>query len=208
MKSKIPVPTVERLTILCTILDKLESDGVMNVSSSELGEITGVQPNTIRKDINFIGQPGAEAGYNVKTLKNTIEVGLGLQTHRKACIVGLGDLGSTILNFSGFLGSNIKIEAGFDSNINRLETFKTDIPLFPAYRIEEIVRNMQIELGVLTVSPASAQSVTEKLIQGGIKGILNFTPVVIKTNNSDVSVRNIHMLEEFRILSALISHEA
>jgi len=207
MKTKIPVPTVERLTILCTILDKLENDGVTNVSSSELGKMTGVQPNTIRKDINFIGQPGAEAGYSVKLLKSTIELGLGLQLHRKACIVGLGDLGATILNFSGFLGSNIKIEAGFDSSINRLETFRTDIPLFPAYRIEEIVKNMQIEIGVLTVSPSAAQAVTEKLIQGGIKGILNFTPVVIKTNNTNIAVRNIHMLEEFRILSALISHE-
>jgi len=207
MKAKIPVRTIERLTILCTILEKLDKDGVGHISSSELGIITGVQPNTIRKDINYIGQPGAEVGYNVKTLKDTIESGLGLKTHRKTCIVGLGELGATIINLPGFLGSNIKIEAAFDSSINRLETFDTNIPLFPAYRIEEIVRDMQIELGVLTVPPSAAQNVAEKLIHGGIKGILNFTPVVINVDDSKIAVRNIHMLEEFKILSALISFE-
>jgi len=207
MKNKIPVPTIERLTILCTILDRLEKDGITSISSSELSKITGVQANTIRKDINYIGQPGAEAGYNIKTLKSTIELGLGLHIGRKACIVGLGDLGGVILNLTDFLGSNIKIEVGFDSSINRLETFKTDIPLYPAYRIEEIVNNKQIELGVITVPPSAAQAVADRLIKGGVKGILNFTPVVIKSSNPDVSIRNIHMLEEFKILSALISFE-
>lgn len=205
MKAKIPVKTIERLTILCTILDKLDKDGVEHVSSSELGIITGVQPNTIRKDINYLGQPGAEVGYNVRTLKDTIETGLGLKTLRKACIIGLGDLGATILNLPGFLGSNIKIEAAFDSSINRLETFNTNVPLFPAYRIEEMVKSMNIELGVLTVPPSAAQNVAERLIHGGIKGILNFTPVVINAGDSKISVRNIHMLEEFKILSALIA---
>jgi AT-rich DNA-binding protein len=207
MKAKIPVKTIERLTILCTILEKLDKDGVEHISSSELGIITGVQPNTIRKDINFIGQPGAEVGYHVKTLKDTIELGLGLKTHRKTCIVGLGDLGATILNLPGFLGSNIKIEVAFDSNINRLETFDAKIPLFPAYRIEEIAKSMNIELGVLTVPPSAAQNVAERLINGGVKGILNFTPVVLNVGASNIAVRNVHMLEEFKILSALISLE-
>lgn len=207
MKSNIPIPSVERLSILYTILERFEMENKTTVSSAELGQIMGVQPNTLRKDISHLGQPGKEAGYNVATLKTTIESGLGINIKRKACIVGLGQLGSAIINFPGFIGTNITIEAGFDSNINKLETFSTEIPLYPAYRIEEIVKYKQIDLGILAVPPSVAQLTADRMIKGGIKGILNLTPVVIKTEDASICVRNIHILEEIRILSAMIPSE-
>lgn len=207
MKSKISTPAIERLSILCTVLERLEKDGKTVVSSAELGRIMNVQPHTLRKDINFFGQTGGETGYNISTLKGIIKKGLGFDIPRKACIVGLGRLGSAIMNFSGFIGSNIKIEAGFDSNINRIETLITDIPLFPAYEIPEVVKSKNIELGVIAVPPSSAQITADRLIQGGIKGIINFAPVIIQSSNPNVVVREFYVLEEFRILSALIEQK-
>lgn len=205
MKSNIPIPSIERLSILYTILERCEKEGKAMVSSSELGKIMNVQAHTIRKDISFLGQAGGEAGYNVLTLKNTIKKGLGFDIPRKACIVGLGRLGAAVMSFPGFLDSNIKIVAGFDSNINLIETFKTDIPLYPAYNIPEIVKEKNIELGVITVPASSAQLTADRLIEGNIKGIINFAPVIIKSSKLNISIRNLHVLEEFRILSALIS---
>jgi redox-sensing transcriptional repressor len=205
MKLKISAPAIERLSILYSILEDFEKSKKTLVSSAELGRLMNIQPHTIRKDINFLGQAGGEAGYNVSILKNIIKQSLGFDVPRNACIVGLGRLGSAIMNFSGFLGSNIKIAAGFDSSINRIETFVCDIPLFPAYEIPEIVKSKNIELGVIAVPPTSAQMTADRLIDGGVKGIINFAPVTIKVNTPEIVVRNFYVLEEFRILSALIS---
>jgi redox-sensing transcriptional repressor len=202
---KISVPAIERLSILYTMLERLEKSGRTVVTSSELGRIMNVPAHTIRKDINFLGQTGREEGYNVSALKDIIGKELGFGKPRKACIVGLGRLGCAIINFAGFLDSNIKIEAGFDSNINRIETLETDIPLFPACDIVDIVKDKNIELGVITVPPASAQATADRLIHGGVKGILNFAPVILKVEKPGIEVRNFYVLEEFRILSALIS---
>ena len=204
MKHKTSVPAIERLSILYTIPEQFEKSGKTIVTSATLGKIMNVPPHTIRKDINSFGQTGGEAGYNVLTLKNIIKKELRFDVARKACIVGLGRLGFAIMNFTGFLDSNIKIEAGFDSNINRIETLATDIPLFPAYDIPNIVKNKNIELGVITVPPSSAQITADRLIQGGVRGILNFAPVIIQVTEPNIEVRNFYVLEEFRILSALI----
>ncbi|MCX7842396.1 MAG: redox-sensing transcriptional repressor Rex [Clostridia bacterium] len=204
MKQSIPLPVLERLSILYTVLERLEKEGRTAVSSAELGRIMNVTPHTIRKDINYFGQAGSESGYSVSTLRNTLEKGLRFDVSRKACIVGLGRMGLALMNFSGFKDSNIRIEAGFDSNINRLETLKTDIELYPAYEIPEVVKRKSIELGVITVPPEAAQQTADKLIQGGIKGIINFAPVIIQCDNPAIAIRNFYVLEEFRILSALI----
>ncbi len=205
MRQDIPIPAIERLSILYTVLERLEKEERTTVSSKELGRIMNVPPHTIRKDINYFGQTGTENGYNVLALKSTIESRLHFDNPRKACIVGLGRMGNAIMNFSGFLDSNIKIVAGFDSNINRLETLVTDIPLHPAYAIPEVVKSKGIELGVITVPPSSAQLTADRLIQGGIKGIINFAPVILNGDSPHIEIRNFYILEEFRILSALIS---
>ncbi len=174
-------------------------------SSFRLGEIMGITSHTIRKDISRLGQAGDENGYNIGLLKELIKKGLGFDKVRKACIAGLGRLGSAILNSGSFPGQQIRIAAGFDSNINRLETFSTDIPLFPAVKIPDIVRRDAIELGIITVPAASAQLTAERLIEGGVKGILNFAPVVIQNTAPDVFIRNFHVLDELRMLSVLVN---
>jgi redox-sensing transcriptional repressor len=205
MSAGIPIPTVERLAITHTLLERLLKSGKQTVSSSELGKLMGVPSHTIRKDISYLGQAGGETGYNISVLMSMFEQGLGFNIRRKACIVGLGRLGTSIMDYTGFAGSNIRIEVGFDSNINRIETMKTDIPLYPAYRIPEIVRRQGIEIGVIAVPVNAAELTAKRLIEGGIKGIINFAPVIIKCDSDDIVIRNVHLLEEFRIVSALIS---
>ncbi len=207
MKNTIPLPAIERLSILHTVLDRLDKEGSDTVSSSRLGELTNVQPHTIRKDINYLGQTGGEKGYNVKNLTDKIERGLGFDICRKACIVGLGRLGSAIMDFSGFAGSSIEIVAGFDSSINRIETITSDIPLYPAYEITDIVKNMDIELGIIAVPPSAANQTAKRLIEGGIKGIINFAPAIIQIDDPKIKIRNMYVLGELRILSALISRQ-
>ena len=202
----IPEPSVIRLCLMYRFLEKLDASSVKTVFSSDIGENLGVTAHTVRKDISFLGEIGnTAAGYDVAKLKNHIYRHLGLDKKRFACIVGLGRLGKSLLNYEQFLDGEYKLIAGFDSDINTLEMTKTSISLYPSYRIEELVRDLKIELAVIAVPSTSAQDVADRLISGGVKGIINFAPVIVKSQSGDVVIRNIDFYGELRILSALLN---
>ena len=203
---EIPGPTLSRLCKIYGILEEMEERGDLSTSSKEIGLRLGVASHNIRKDFTYIGEAGKTgSGYNVKKLMNEINQILGFEHEYNACVVGLGRLGTAIVNFELPLTDNFKIVAGFDSNINRLETIKTEIPVFPTYEIEEVVPRKKIELAVITVPGPATFEVSKKLINGGIKGIVNFTPHILNFDSKEVFVRNIDLIGEFRYLSALFN---
>ena len=206
MNKKIPEPTVVRLCLMYRLLEKLKTNSVKTVFSSEIGENLGVTAYTVRKDINFLGEIGnTAAGYNVEKLLHHIHIHLRLDTKRFACIVGLGRLGKALLNYRQFLSGKYRVIAGFDSDINTLEMIKTSINLYPSYRIEEVVNDLNIELAVIAVPLKAAQNVADKLISGGVKGIINFAQVNVRSHTGGVLIRNIDLYGELRILSALLN---
>jgi redox-sensing transcriptional repressor len=204
MMKNIPVPSIERLSTLYTLLCRMDKEGAQTLSSKKIGGIMGISPYTVRKDINYLTGSGKEAGYSVKELLDSLYILFGLEKERKACIVGMGRLGCAIMNFCQNTEENIKIVAGFDSNINVIETLESRIPVFPACDIPDIVRSMDIGIGVITVPPNHAQISADRLIKGGVKGIINFAPVVIRSDNEDITIKNFHIMEEFRTLSILM----
>ncbi|MCL1946412.1 MAG: CoA-binding protein, partial [Chitinivibrionia bacterium] len=155
-----------------------------------------------RKDISFLGGAGLPGKkYSTKELKTLIAEKLGL-AKRKAAVIGLGKIGATIMEYDKFSSSEIEIVAGFDSDINRIDTIKSKIPLFPSREIGEIVKQKEIEIAFLTSSPESAKVCFERLEIGGIKAILNFTPTVLVSEK--IHIRNIDFILESTILSAMI----
>ncbi len=194
------------MCLLYRYLDELIRNDVQTISSSQIGRRLSMNSHNVRKDIGYLGDVGnLGAGYDVIKLKKAIAARLGFNRQRNACVVGIGRLGSAILNFERFQVHGYKIVAGFDSNINKIETMRTSVALFPSHMIAEIVRRFDIQLGVIAVPEKAAQKVTDQLVEGGIKGIVNLTPVVIKPKQSDVFVRNLSILGDFHYLSALIT---
>lgn len=205
MKTNIPTPTIERLCSVYNVLEDMEQSGIVAVSSKELGLRLGVGAHNIRKDINYLGEIGnGRAGYDVVELKQHLKKHLGLPERTKACVVGIGRLGTAILHYSRLGNYGYDVVAGFDSNNNKLETIKTDIPLFPAHEITAVVMRNDIELAVIATPAHAAQEAADRLIEGGIQGILNFAPVVLQPKTG-VAIRNIDIVNEFRILT-LLSH--
>lgn len=199
--NNIPTPAISRLCALYQLLGELDVQG--RVSSADLGEYLGVGAHNIRKDISYLGIAGnSGAGYDKEKLRQLIADRLGLTAIRTVCVVGLGRLGSAILQYP--LGDEYRIVAGFDSNVNRLETIKTKIELYPAYRISEIVRAMKIDLAIIAVPALNAQDVTDRLVDGGISGIINFAPVYVKVKSDNVFVKNMDITGELRVMSAQI----
>lgn len=205
MDKKIPGPSIQRLSLIYRYLEEIEEAGEKNVFSSQLGKELGITAHSIRKDISFLGEVGNTiAGYDVSKLKELIYNKLGLGRPMKVCIVGLGRLGSALLKSDRISSGSYDLVAGFDKNINTLELLRTKVPLYPAYEITDVVKSKSIDLGFITVPRDAAQDAADRLIKGGIRGIVNFAPVMIKTNNPSVFIRNIDVLAELRLLTAFL----
>jgi redox-sensing transcriptional repressor len=207
MISRIPKPTISRLCKIYSLLEELEDKAEITVSSKVIGEHIGVGSHSVRKDISYLGEIGTVgAGYEVSRLKTHIGNRLGLNAERKACVVGLGKLGSAIMQYEKLFTSNFKIIAGFDANINLLETIVTDIPVYSTYDIIETVRKNAIELAILTVPGHAAQEIAERLTEGGIRGIINLSSATLSASkNKNVFISNIDIINQFRLLSALFT---
>jgi redox-sensing transcriptional repressor len=201
----IPEPSIIRLCQMYRFLEHCEFNNVTTVFSPEIGENLGIQAHTVRKDISYLGEIGnTAAGYEVKKLKEHIYHHLGLYKKRNACVVGLGRLGQAIINYEQFFEGEYRVIAGFDTNINTLEMINTVINLYPSYRIEEVIKMLSIELAVIAVPAGAAQEVCDRLVSGGVRGIINFAPVIVRAAKEGVIIRNSDLFGEFRILSALM----
>ena len=213
MEQAIPAPAKERLLYLMRLLEHSGNKGP--VTSSRIEALTGWASHTVRKDISFLGAAmdgegesrlqesgrlGSSEGYDPEALVSLIKKALGLEKRRKFCVVGLGRLGSAYLNVPEFEGSEFELAAGFDSNVNRTEILKSTAPLYPAYKMGEVIGRFGIEIALLCVPPEAAQAAAERLAAAGIRGILNFAPVVL-TVPPGIAVRNVYLTDELRSLS-------
>ena len=200
---QIPTPAKERLLSLMRIL---EHSGSGSLSSAQIEALTGWSSHTIRKDISYLSETdgsaiGSSTGYEKDVLLPIIKKALGLDRNRKFCIVGLGQLGSAYLNLSRFpdLGE-FELAAGFDTNVNRIEILPSTVPLFPAYKMGEVISRFNIEIALLCVPVSSAQTAAEKLAAAGIKGIVNFAPAALNLPPG-IAVRNVHVADELKALA-------
>ncbi len=186
--------------------DELQAMGSDRVSSTQLGGQIGVPAHTVRKDINCLGEVGdTGSGYDVARLKRHLGQALGFEERHKACIVGLGRLGSALMDYEKFQASGFCVKAGFDSSVNRIETIQTQVPVYPAYEMEDVIQRDAIDLALLAVPAQVAQATADRLVACGIRGIVNFAPVVIKVPASRVQVRHMNVVNEMRVLSSLMT---
>jgi redox-sensing transcriptional repressor len=180
----------------------LEQSGGLPITSAEAEALTGWPSHTIRKDISCLGGEGAgnSAGYRAETLVPAIRKALDLDHPRRFCVVGLGRLGSAYLNFRAFELGEFELAAGFDTNVNRVEILKSPAPLYPAYKMAEVIRRFSVEMALLCVPEEAAQGAAEKLAAAGIRGILNFAPVALNLP-PEIAVRNVYVVDELRALA-------
>ena len=201
---KLSDATIYRLCRILKVTQAAIEDDLKHLPSKKLGEMIGETADTIRKDMTYLQNiESGKSGYKLETLISGIKDALNLNRKKRCCVVGLGNIGAGVLKYHGFTKNGYEIVAGFDASNNRIELLETDIDLYPMYEIEDIVKAKNIELGIIAVPESSAQDVADRLIEGGIKGIVNFAPVVIKTDNKNIHIKNIDITTELNFLSAL-----
>jgi len=205
----IPVPAKERLLLLMRLLERHNQSGITEpVTSAQVENLTGWSRDTIRKDISYLSMAagttagvtvGGSAGYEPGLLVPLIKKALRLDCRRKFCVVGLGRLGSAYINFAPSELAEFEFAAGFDTNVNRVEILQSPAPLYPAYKLQEVVSCFNIEIALLCVPSGAAQAVAEKCVAAGIMGILNYAPVALRLP-LEIAVRNMYVADELRSL--------
>lgn len=216
--SKIPNPTIERLALYSRPLEALIESGTPIVSSERLAALCGVNPAQVRKDLAYFGEFGVRGvGYDAQDLLREIKRILSTDREWTLCIVGMGNLGRSLVENENFRKRGYLFFAAFDSDTKKIGIrLPCGLTIEPARKIRELVRELKIEIGVITTPAHEAQRVTDLLLDAGVKAILNFAPIQVWTpecsivENVDLSVKLenlVYHLERLYKTASLIRNE-
>ncbi|WP_298653840.1 redox-sensing transcriptional repressor Rex [uncultured Proteiniphilum sp.] len=179
--AKIPEPALRRLPWYLSYVKLLKSQGETIVSSTRIAKKIDVSASQIAKDLSYVDINGkTRVGYEINDLINVLEAFLGFTNTHTAVVFGVGSLGAALLSDSGLEQFGLKIIAGFDVKSSVVNHKINDIPVFHSNEFIERNKEMEAEIGVLTVPPGVAQEVSDYMIRGGIKAIWNFTPFRVR----------------------------
>ncbi len=197
---KIPRATAKRLPVYYRYLNVLLNANKHRVSSTELSEAVQVDSATIRRDFSYFGELGKRGyGYDVESLLKFFRGILNQDKLTSVALVGVGSLGSALMNYNFHQSTNLRISAAFDPKPELANTIKSGIPVYPAAELEKQIKEQQIDAAILTVPGEKSQEVTDQLVAAGVHGILNFTPVRLSVPKN-VQVQNIDLTNELQTL--------
>lgn len=200
----IPRKTIYRLSIYLRCLARLKENGIGTVSSEALAQAAGVKPTQLRKDLAYFGTFGTRGlGYDVTELSLKISEELGTSSLQPVILVGVGNLGLALLSYRGFEKEGFEIIAAFDAEPKRKRDKELKQPLLGMDDLKKFCRENAVKMAILSVPAASAQAVANQLIEAGVMGILNFSPIVLAVPE-DVMVNNVNLAIELENLSYFI----
>ncbi len=180
--SKIPTATITRLSIYSRYLEALAQEGVKIIASDKLAQKCGINPAQIRKDLAYFGEFGIRGvGYFVKELLFEIRRILGLNRSWKMALVGIGNLGSALLAHQNFVRQGYEFAAVFDIDPAKVgRRLPSGQVIHHLDELEQVLKNSGVEIAVIATPAAQAQQVAQRLINAGIKAILNFAPTQLQ----------------------------
>jgi redox-sensing transcriptional repressor len=176
---RVPDETIRRLPVYLRGLLFLAENGRESVSSRNLAELLGVNAWQIRKDFSYFGDFGTRGvGYEIKTLTSQIKKILRLDIGRKIAVVGIGNLGSAVLAYRGFGIYGFAIAAAFDNDAKKIGKKTGNVEIEDVANLGTLKRR-KIDLAIITVPQDAAQATADRLVEAGIRAILNFSPCYI-----------------------------
>jgi redox-sensing transcriptional repressor len=197
----ISMAVIRRLPKYHRYLAELLRKDIDRISSKELSEKIGFTASQIRQDLNNFGDFGQQGyGYNVRELHREISKILGLDKEYSTVIIGAGNLGQAIANYSRFEKSGFHLKGIFDKNPKLIGIRIRDVEVKDIDMLPQFLGANQIDIGVMCVPRESAQDVADMLVKCGVKGIWNFAPTDVNVPE-DITVENVHLSESLMTLS-------
>ena len=166
---RIPRATIQRLAVYVQVLESMRRNGVEVISSGPLAEACDV------KDLAYFGEFGVwGVGYHVENLIEAIKVSLGVDREWRAALVGVGNLGRALLHYGEFKARGFHIVGAFDCDPFKIGEQVYGLEVTCTNSLKDAVRNLDIEIGIITTPPERAQRAADHLLDAGVRGILNF----------------------------------
>ena len=201
-EKKISTAVIRRMPKYYKYVTQLLESGVTRISSSELARIMGLTASQVRQDFNCFGGFGQQGyGYNVEFLKDEIANILNINRKNKGIIIGVGNLGRTLINNFNFGKCGVEIVCGFDVNVEAVGHKINGVPIFNIDDLETVMKDEKPDVAVLTLPKKLAKEMTARLIDAGINGIWNFTNIDLHLEFESVPIEDVHFSESLMTLT-------
>lgn len=199
--TRVPIPTLERLTTYLRCLIDTGASGVDTISSAQIETQTGISAAQFRKDLSHFGEFGKPGvGYNVTELEGRIARILQIHKVQPIILIGAGNLGSALVGYPGLEEHKFQIVAAFDTSPARIGRRLRGMDILDMKRLGEVTETVGARIAILAVPASAAQSAAEHAVAHGIRAFLNFAPVNLRMS-PNVIVRNVSFLQELAVLS-------
>lgn len=194
---QLPHKTIERLSQYRRALLICLENNKDHIFSHEIAKIQHITPVQVRRDLMLIGYSGTlRKGYNIQELIDLIADIIDSDEGINVAIVGMGNLGRALINYFSGKRHKLSIVAGFDVNPDKIGKKVNGIPCYDSKSMEKIIKEKDIEIGIITVPATHSMATANQLVEAGIKGILNYTP-------KPVDVPEGVYLEEYDMITTL-----
>jgi len=186
---------INRLLSYKHLLNRFKSLGLVKVFSDNIADPLDISASLVRKDFGMFGIAGNQkGGYTIDLVLDKINEILGSDEIQNVIVVGAGRIGEALMSYKGFHKDGIKIVAGFDIDIKKINS-KEDIPIMPIEELPGYVKDNNIQVAIMAVPDMAAQQTFEILKSSNIQGILNFTPVKFKSTE-ELTINNFNIENE------------
>ena len=155
----------------------MAAEGTERVSSQQLSERLSLSAAQIRRDLAQLGELGIRGvGYDVAGLVERLTKVLRLDRKYRMVVVGMGNLGRALSSYFGFNHGAFGVVAGVDPDPKKVGLPVGGFHVRPLADLAEVVRQEEVDMGVLAVPAAAAQESYDRLVAAGVRGVLNFAP--------------------------------
>ncbi|MCY3539880.1 MAG: redox-sensing transcriptional repressor Rex [Acidimicrobiia bacterium] len=203
-RSDLPAATVERLPQYLRCVEQLPKSQ-LTISSQELARLSNLTAAGVRRDLSYLGTFGIRGlGYRVDDLVDRIRQVLGLTEARRVVVVGIGNLGSALANYTGFGKGGFRIVGLYDVDADKVDSTVGGIKVRHLSRLPDDARALTISVGIIATPFGAAQTVADLLVESGVSSILNFAPTVLQVPKG-INLRYVDLATELRILGYYIT---
>ena len=204
---KISESAVHRLSLYLRILEDLEREGRDTVCSEEMSGRSATTAAQVRKDLSLFGSFGKRGlGYEVAELAVQLKKILGLDRRWRVALVGVGRIGSALVEYGGFGERGYDVVAIFDSDASKVGASWGGLRVRDVSDFESVAKDESVEIVILAIPVEAVPSVMEHVEAAGVRGILNFAPTKLKVLEG-VVVKDVNMVMELEALSFTLSQE-
>lgn len=177
----IPEPTLRRIPKYYRYLLSQQYKGIQYISATTIAEFTQFKPIQVRKDLQIAGAVGRpKIGYEMNSIIKTLESFLGYDNITESFLVGVGHLGTALLNHGRFDENGVSIVVAFDNDPEKVDTTISGIHIKDVKKFKNLAQRMNIKVGIISVPEEHVQETCDMMVDAGIKAILNLCSTPLK----------------------------